>query len=70
MFSTNTHYQLHAARQSELEADAQRYRIASKVAKENGDILRKRIGAALITLGQKLVQESEQDIQLAFSAQQ
>ena len=35
MLSTNTHYQLHAARQRELESDAQRYRISSKIAKDD-----------------------------------
>ena len=70
MFSTNTHYQMHTARQMELEADAKKYRVASKVAGESRDALRKRIGVTLITLGQKLAQETEKDIRLAFSAQQ
>jgi len=66
---TNNHYQLHLTRQRELESEAQDYRLSSAVSKENGNALRKRIGATLISLGQKLAQESERDIRLIFSAQ-
>ena len=68
MFSTNTHYQLHIARQKELEAEAQKYRLCAKIAGENNKGLRKRIGTSLIVLGKKLAQEP--DIQLTFSSAQ
>ena len=71
MFSANTnnHYQLHLARQKELEVAAQNYRLSSAISDEKSTALRKRVGTTLISLGQKLAQESEKDIRLAFSAQ-
>ena len=65
----HNHHELHLARQRELEAEAQNYRLASAILEENASALRKRVGAMLISLGQKLAQESEQDILLTFSAQ-
>ena len=64
---TNNHYQLHLARQRELESEAQDYRLSSAVSKENGNALRKRVGTMLISLGQKLAQEAGKESQLAFS---
>ncbi len=70
MFPTNmtNHFALHAARQSELEAAAQDYRLVASVKQEKTVIAatRKHVGAMLISLGQKLTQDSEQEAQLAF----
>ena len=66
----NNHYQLHLARQRELELNARMHRLSSAVAKENENTLRKRIGTTLILLGKKLSQEPEKDIQMPFVAQQ
>lgn len=71
MFTTNNHYQLHMARQSELEAEARNQHISSMLMdKKNGDVFRKRIGEALISFGEKLAQEPKREAQLAFSVQQ
>ena len=72
MFPENrdNHYQLHLARQRELELNARMHRLSSAVTKKNGNALRKRIGMMLISLGRKLSQEAEQDIQMAFASQQ
>ena len=71
MFPTNmtNHFALHAVRQSELEAAAQDYRLAASVKQEKAAIgaTRKHIGTMLISLGQKLAQESGQETQLVFS---
>ena len=69
MFKANNHYQLHTARQTELEAEAQDYRISSALTEGNSDALRKQIGATLISFGEKLAQESKKEAQLTFSAQ-
>ncbi len=66
---TNNHYQLHLARQRELESEAQGYRLSSLSSEEKAKGFRKHVGATLISLGQKLAQESDQDMRLAFSAQ-
>ena len=70
MFSANTnnHYQLHLAHQKELEVAAQNYRLSSAILEENGTALRKRVGRTLISLGEKLSQQPEKEVQLAFSA--
>ena len=69
MFSTNTHDYVHIARHKELEAEAQKYCLYTKLPKKNaGSILRKRIGTSLIVLGKKLVKEA--DAQLIFSSAQ
>ena len=72
MFSENknNHYQLHLARQKELEFNARMHRLSSVVATEKGITLRKRIGTTLILLGKKLSQEPEQDARMTFAAQQ
>ena len=64
---TNNHYQLHLARQRELESEAQDYRLSSLSSEESAKVLRKHIGATLISLGQKLAQESGKESQLVFS---
>ena len=64
---TNNHYQLHLARQRELESEAQDYRLSSAISEENANVFRKRVGTMLISLGQKLAQESGKESQLAFS---
>ena len=69
MFRVNDHYQLHTARQKELEAVAQNYRNSSELAKGSSDALRKRIGVTLISFGEKLAQDPKQEAKLAFSAQ-
>ena len=61
MFTMNNHYQLHAARQAELEAIAEDYRLLSVVEKANRDALRKRTGLKLISLGQKLTQQTDKN---------
>ena len=72
MFPTNmtNHLALHNARQRELEAAAQGYRLAASVKQEKAVIgaTRKHVGTMLISLGQKLAQQSGQDVQLVFSA--
>ena len=65
----HNYYHLYLDRQRELKAEAQNYRLSSMISEENDKALRKRIGAILISFGQKLAQESERDIRLAFSAQ-
>ncbi len=71
MFSANVseHYQHHLARQAEFEAIAQNYRLVASMPKK-GSSFRKNLGAMLIALGEKLAQQPEQDIQLAFSLRQ
>ena len=68
MFNTNNHYQLHTARQAELEAEAEEYRLRSSVKKADRNAFRKRVGTKLISLGQKLAQQQEPEAQLVFSA--
>lgn len=67
----NNHYKYHLARQRDLEAAAQEYRISTMVGKKKkNNVVRKYIGALLIKLGQKLAQQPGQDAQLAYSTQQ
>ncbi len=71
MFSTNAidHYQYYLTRQAELEAIAQNDRIIAMLPRK-GSRLRKNFGSMLIALGEKLAQQPEKDIQLAFSLRQ
>ncbi|MCP4139836.1 MAG: hypothetical protein GY755_06015 [Chloroflexi bacterium] len=70
MFTENNHYQLHTARQNELEATAEEYRLRSSVKKAGRNALRKRVGTKLISLGEKIAQQPKQEAKLAFSARQ
>ena len=70
MFTENNHYQLHNARQAELEATAAEYRLRSSVQKAGPNALRKRVGTKLISLGEKIAQQPKQETKLAFSARQ
>jgi hypothetical protein len=68
MFPTN-HQVLHKARQRDLEAAAEHHRRVSFLAKMDGvSPLRQHIGSLLIGLGQKVAQESQQEIHLVLSA--
>ncbi len=70
MFPTN-HQVLQKARQRDLEVAAEKYRRVSSLAKKNGvSPLRQHIGSLLIGLGQKIAQESQQEIRLILSARQ
>ena len=68
MFTENNHYQLHTARQNELEAMAAEYRLRSSAKKAEHNALRKRVGTTLISLGEKIAQQPKQEAKLAFSA--
>ena len=68
MFNTNNHYQLHTARQAELEAEAEEYRLRSSVKKADRNAFRKHVGAKLISLGERIAQQPKQEANLAFSA--
>lgn len=73
MFPTSiyNHQALHDARQRELEADAQVYRLL-KATRQAGEIspVRHRIGILLIQLGTKIAQMPQQDVRLVFSTRQ
>jgi len=67
----NNHYENHLARQRDLEAAAQEYRLSAMVGKmKKVNLVRRYLGAILISLGQKLAQQPEQDAQLVFSIRQ
>jgi len=67
----NNHYEFYLARQRDLEAVAQEYRLSTLVEKKKKKfVVRKYIGEILISLGQKLAQQPRQDAQLAFSSKQ
>lgn len=70
MFASSPHYHeaLHNARQQELEAQAQSYRLAASVSPKKtwSPALRQGIGQQLISLGEKLAQPVEQNIQPAL----
>ena len=68
MFTENNHYQLHVARQRELEAEAEEYRLRSSAKKASRNALRKRVGIKLISLGEKIAQQPKKEAKLAFSA--
>ena len=69
--SINTHQVLHDARQRELEAAAQKYRLVKALA-QIGDVspLRQQIGSMLIELGRKVSREPKQDVRLVLWARQ
>ena len=67
----SNHYELHLARQRELEAAAQDYRLSAMVGKKKkNSTARKYVGGKLISLGQKLAQGHIQDAQLSFSTKE
>ena len=69
MFTTNNHYQLHTARQSVLEKNAEKIRLIASLQKDDGaSALRKRVGVSLIAVGQRLAEQPERELQLTFSS--
>ncbi len=69
MFTTNNHYELHIARQAELEKNAKNNSLLVSLQKNDGvSALRKRVGSSLISVGQRLAEQPERELQVVFSS--